>query len=374
MSDLAKVRRRAFKRMLISGILFAVCVVLFGIGTLMPGLIDTVYTPLSRKMLYLLGLPVSILPFSFGEFLFIIAVGIFLVTLTMRIVRAITTEAGMHHLLAFAGKFLLTLGVLAILFTVLWGLNYTASPLEDKLNLNVRDRSGAALEATAIWLRDMANDTSGGADRVGGIVVANGFFGLRDSAAEGFESLAEQSPVFAGSVRLPKRVTFWPLLSYTGVSGIFIPLTAEANVNPDGPDCTLPFTMSHELAHSLGFAQEDDANFVAFLACERSGNGNYNYSGALTAFVYVYNKVAEENPELQTQLYEGLEADVKADLNNLSAHYKKYEGPAQTVGQAVNDTYLKTIGGQSDGVKSYGRVVDLLVAEYVKRYGEPGTV
>ena len=55
------------------------------------------------------------------------------------------------------------------------------------------------------------------------------------------------------------------MLSYLGISGIFIPFTCEANVNATLPDWEIPFTACHELAHQRGFAREDEANYVGYL-------------------------------------------------------------------------------------------------------------
>ena len=49
-----------------------------------------------------------------------------------------------------------------------------------------------------------------------------------------------------------------------------------------------------------------------------------------------------------------------------SAYWDKYEGKVAEVADKVNDNYLKA-NGQSDGIKSYGRMVDLMVA-YYRRY------
>ena len=46
-----------------------------------------------------------------------------------------------------------------------------------------------------------------------------------------------------------------------------------------------------------------------------------------------------------------------------SAYWAQWESPIDTVSQAVYDTMLKSYG-QSDGIQSYGTVVDLLVAYY----------
>ncbi|MEG1621552.1 MAG: DUF3810 family protein, partial [Oscillospiraceae bacterium] len=58
--------------------------------------------------------------------------------------------------------------------------------------------------------------------------------------------------------------------------------------------------------------------------------------------------------------------EVKRDFQIYSQYWKKYEGPVAEISNKVNDTYLK-MNSQNDGVKSYGRMVDLLIADYKKR-------
>jgi hypothetical protein len=43
--------------------------------------------------------------------------------------------------------------------------------------------------------------------------------------------------------------------------------------------------------------------------------------------------------------------------------WKKYEGPIEDISSAINDAYLKA-NRQKDGIYSYGRMVDLLIAEH----------
>ena len=57
-----------------------------------------------------------------------------------------------------------------------------------------------------------------------------------------------------------------------------------------------------------------------------------------------------------------------ADLYAHTIFWQKYEGPVAEKAEAVNDTYLKS-NKQEDGVKSYGRMVDLLIAERRYRLG-----
>ena len=45
----------------------------------------------------------------------------------------------------------------------------------------------------------------------------------------------------------------------------------------------------------------------------------------------------------------------------LNASLARFTGPLQQAGSAINNAYIKSTG-QPEGVRSYGRVVDLLLA------------
>ena len=60
----------------------------------------------------------------------------------------------------------------------------------------------------------------------------------------------------------------------------------------------------------------------------------------------------------------GLEELPRNDLRLRNLHLSQYDGPANDLGNAVNDTYIK-VTGQPDGVRSYGKVADLLIAYFL---------
>lgn len=68
-------------------------------------------------------------------------------------------------------------------------------------------------------------------------------------------------------------------MSYLDISGIYCPFTFEANVNVHMNDVLIPVTMCHELSHLSGYMREDEANFIAFLACLQSDDPEFRYSG-----------------------------------------------------------------------------------------------
>ena len=148
---------------------------------------------------------------------------------------------------------------------------------------------------------------------------------------------------------------------------MFFPFTMESNINVDNPFSTVPWTMAHELAHQCGFMREDEANFIAYLACKESDDALMRYSGLLLAYDNATAALRKADPEAATQISAGLAPSVQRDLAERAEHWAQYEGPVQEASNAANDAYLKA-NNQSDGMRSYGRMVDLLLAE--QRAGE----
>jgi hypothetical protein len=151
-----------------------------------------------------------------------------------------------------------------------------------------------------------------------------------------------------------------------GIAGVYIPFTGEAIVSTINTDPFLPSVMTHELAHRLGFAPEDDANFIAYLACMESEEPILRYSGSLMAFNYCFNALT--NQEYRRAVWNRLgeeDAEVLRDFERNREAWRRYERPVlREAAAAVNNTYLQTMG-QEEGVKSYGRVTDLLIALYL---------
>ena len=151
-------------------------------------------------------------------------------------------------------------------------------------------------------------------------------------------------------------------MSYTEITGIFFPFTLEANVNTSIPDFAIPYTMCHELTHLRGFMREDEANFIAYLACVEYDDIEFQYCGTMLALIHASNALYEQDrilyDEVRTTYGEGVLQDFKAN----NTYWSKYEDTViSTVSNQMNDSYLKA-NNQKDGVQSYGRMVDLLLA------------
>ncbi|MFA9381199.1 MAG: DUF3810 family protein, partial [Acetanaerobacterium sp.] len=59
---------------------------------------------------------------------------------------------------------------------------------------------------------------------------------------------------------------------------------------------------------------------------------------------------------------------IKADYADYNLFWAQYQGAVSEVSVSVNNAYLKA-NSQADGVQSYGRMVDLLLADYRQSKG-----
>jgi len=318
----------------------------------------------SRSWNAVYSLLFSPLPFSAAE-IALLAGGAWALFCLFRLVFRLIRRPGGRKalLLAYLSRLVLTGGCLALAFSALWGVCYSDPGLTDLLGLDIRPRSTEELYAVCVDMLTEAARLAPAVPRDGeGICDFGAFSTLAGGVSGAYGRLAEAEPFFtAPFYPAPKRVLLSELMSRFGISGIYAPFTAEANVNGLTPHSHLPFTMCHEAAHRLGLAREEDANFAAFLACISSGDIQYNYSGYLLAYIYASNALYRTDREAAYGLSDLESPEIKSDLAYYSAYLRQFEGPATSLGTAANNTYLRAMG-QSDGVRSYGRVVDLLCA------------
>ena len=131
-------------------------------------------------------------------------------------------------------------------------------------------------------------------------------------------------------------------------------------------DYNIPHTICHELSHLRGFMREDEANFIGYLACIGSEKEVFRYSGYLTGWVYAGNALAGQDIDSYRELYGKLLPQAAKDLRDNWEFWNRYEGKVAEVSNQVNDTYLK-MNDQKEGVKTYGRMVDLMLAYHRKK-------
>lgn len=326
-----------------------------------PGVVERYYSNNSDKALrQVLSYVTSIFPTSFAEFLLpvliIILIG-FIIVLLIKIRKP-----------GFLNQFVNTLvyvSVLYLLFMLLWGFNYDRYSFDRIAGLKVQRSSEKELYGLCQSLIIKANSlrTQVKEDKNGVMTISGGFKDVFSREQLGYDAAAKIYPELGGKYGPPKRILLSVPMSYTGITGIYIPYTGEANVNINETDFMLPCTTAHEMAHQRGFAREDEANYIAYVTCTMHPDVDFQYSGTMLALIYSMNALADVNYTDFRTLVSKYSPGVKRDLVNDTEHWNKYKGKAEQITDNVNNAYLKS-NGQQDGVLSYGRMVDLLLAEY----------
>lgn len=248
-----------------------------------------------------------------------------------------------------------------------WGFNYNRIPLRTTLKLPQNQFTSEQLGALYEQLIEKANTIRPFVleDANGHMTISGGYRSVFARADLGYLELSTYYPVFIGSYGKPKPILASPQMNYTGITGIYSPFTGEANVNVAILPQALPYTTLHEMAHQRGFANEDECNFIAFLACSLHPDIDFQYSGYLLALAYTNNALSRTNPELLKTLNAQLSDQVREDIHYNNIFWQQYSGPIEDVSSKVNDTYLKA-NGVADGEQSYGRMVDLLLSYYLQ--------
>ncbi|MBR6376519.1 MAG: DUF3810 domain-containing protein [Oscillospiraceae bacterium] len=329
-----------------------------GLARFAPEFWFSFYTDFSRRAMGWLGVAFGWVPFPIWEPL--------LALLVLGLVAGLIYAIRKLRVLGYLTAVLELAVLLAALFVGLWGLNHFAPTIGEQTGLEVREYTTDELKAAAAWYADRASEWSVRVDRDGeGSVALPEFEQMSDQAVAAYQTLAAGNERFAGAAPRVKPLLLPEAFAYTGTTGIFVCLTGEAGVSTETYVLSQPFTLCHELGHSLAVARENEANYLGFLACRASESPLFRYSGYYNAFIYCYNALYAESPASARALWDRCSEELIHDSDVHVEHNRQYEGKIQEAAQAVNDAYLRSF--DEPGVKSYGLVVDYLIAEYLKQ-------
>lgn len=267
-----------------------------------------------------------------------------------------------------AGWFRKTAGFLTaafILFLLLHGYNYYRTPMAESFGVNTQEKKAQDILRVSILLAKEAGTERAllNSDENGNMLLTETLPETFSHANAGFHEVARTVhplPVIQAMAKPVRLSHYW---SYTGVSGMYFPFTAEPNINVDMPEWLIPYTVCHELSHTIGYAREEEANFLSFLACIHNPSADYRYSGYLNAFLECTSALRGYDSGMWEEAWSYIPEDVLADVLQNEKYWRQFEGQVQAASTAVNDAYLK-LNSQSQGVLSYGMVTDLIVGFY----------
>ena len=255
-----------------------------------------------------------------------------------------------------------TAGVLW-LFLFTFGLNYQRPLLFELLRYEQRKAEPLELEALGRMLVENINQSYAEAHNGGRKIPESGE--IIELLNEAYDAAPEFRLFPKGEFARPKPVYSSEVLTRLGISGIYIPFTAEPNYNADIPDFQLPFSIAHEMAHQRGVARESEANFVAYVVCVNSRDPFVRYSGfrnGLGVLTELYRVEPQKAKELAQQLGTGY----REDSRRAALFWAKASGAAGALSHRVNDLYLRANRVKA-GAADYSNSTTLIIAYHLRQ-------
>ena len=355
-------RVRSFTSELVyTGILLA-AVLLIRFIAFKPAWVESGYTyglywRLSKLFRYLFGW----IPFSFGDIVYI-AAATWLIFKLYRLVRTLAKRQFNRYSFMAGGFYYFRLAIwIYLVFNFFWGLNYNRPGIAKQLSLKVQNEPVEKLRKLTTLLLDSTNfySTDSGWKKK---VKNQDFF---EGAENSYQRLGFDYPFLSYKPASIKASLFGVVGNYVGYSGYYNPFTGEAQINDCVPKAVLPFVTCHEIAHQLGYAKENEANFVGFLAATHNEDSVFRYSAFFEMFLYANSELYMADIAAAKTNLRALSPEAKADLAELREFRKKYESPVDRAVSVFYDRYLK-LNQQPAGERSYSRVVMWLLAYYSK--------
>jgi hypothetical protein len=241
--------------------------------------------------------------------------------------------------------------VVYLAFLIAWGLNYRRVPMFEKVVFDPGRINPAAHLALGEWAVRELNANYAGAH-------------ARPFAPEALRAPFDAATIALGGRPIvhgrPKPTLLGWYFHKASIAGMTDPFLLEAMLSPDLLDVERPFVLAHEWAHLAGYADESEANFLAYLACRR-GDAAARYSAALVVLGYAQGSRA---------LRDSLDIGPKIDVLAMHLRYRATSETLRFAAREGYDTYLKA-NRVERGVESYDAVIQLILGTELDANGNP---
>ncbi|UZO80410.1 DUF3810 domain-containing protein [Aquimarina sp. ERC-38] len=310
------------------------------------------YLYISRGLRYTFGW----IPFSFGD----IGYFIFIIFIIRFIYKQFKTKPfSWKKLVIEIGS---TLSVVYFMFHILWGLNYYRQPMHKILDID-DTYTEAELIQVAKYFIEKSNQIHQQLQPDDSLAVEIPYTKdeIFDKTIAAYQNLVKKYPFQSYQPASIKKSMLSLPLTYMGFSGYLNPITNEGQVNSLILNYKTPTTTCHEEAHQIGFAKENEANFIGALAALNSDDLYFRYSGVTFALKFCLNDLYRRDEQKAICLIEqNLRHGVRMNYRAVNEFWEAYRNPIEPLFKESYDSYLKA-NNQPDGMETYSYVSALLV-------------
>jgi hypothetical protein len=150
-----------------------------------------------------------------------------------------------------------------------------------------------------------------------------------------------------------------------GYGGYLNPFTNEAQVNSLTPPFRLSVISGHEVGHQIGYSAENETNLIGYLVTVHNEDIYFKYAAYAYALSYCLSDMKQNDEQLFETLLPKINTGVKKNYAELNTFWVQYENFTEPIFKAIFNSFLK-VNNQTDGIKSYSKVVLLLVSYHQK--------
>ncbi|MFC3879087.1 DUF3810 domain-containing protein [Algoriphagus namhaensis] len=254
------------------------------------------------------------------------------------------------------------LGAIIFFFLVLWGFNYQRTTIPNRMGFELLPLEESEVKSELFRAEQQATKLRPLIKQDTAAIIE----GLQYEEVE--NRVREEMEQHLGLLGLeysgkPRTKLFPPegMMRRAGVLGIYWPFTGESYIDPSLHPLEKPFTIAHEMAHSVGVTNEGEANFVAWLVASQSDFVRLNYAAELRLMIYLMRDFARMNPEEYAVWVSTLDRGIVNDILSIRAYADRYPPISLEFSRASNDIFLKT-QGVKEGIKSYQQLPMLVFA------------
>ncbi|MFN8291003.1 MAG: DUF3810 domain-containing protein [Chitinophagaceae bacterium] len=253
-----------------------------------------------------------------------------------------------------------------VFFNLFWGLNYDRKGIAQQLDLKVEQYSLADLDTVTTIIQERVNHYAQFVSE-----AQRDTFDRKKTLFQGaydaYQAAAARYPFLKYAHKSVKPSLYSYLGNYFGFQGYYNPFSGEAQVNTTVPRFLEPFVTTHEIAHQLGYAKENEANFVGFLAIRSFENNAFRYSVYFDLYNYALGEVVRQDTALARSIQAKAAPQVKKDQQEFRDFYRRYKNPIEPIIAWGYGQFLKA-NNQPSGKRTYNEVVTWLIA-YYKKFG-----
>jgi len=318
-----------------------------------------IYPYISKVLKYVFGW----LPFSIGDIVYGALIIAAITKVFTGLKKIIRREYAFSNFTNTLYKVAVSLLWIYISFNFLWGLNYSRKGVAYQLGIKKEKYNAADLVLLDSLLVDKVNESKSSLVRQGKKYYTTSETVTAVAAA--YSGISNQYPWLRYSPQSAKASLWGWAGNYLGFIGYYNPFTGEAQLNTTVPKFIQPFTACHEIAHQVGYAKENEANFVGYLVASASADTLLRYSAYLEMYMYAQGNLYFADSARAKYFSKKLLPEVKADLKELKDFNNAHHSPFEPLSRWLYKKYLEN-NQQPAGLLSYEEVIGFLIAWHKK--------